>query len=178
MRRFVAMSSAILLVGISLGAVVAVTQAQDDEETTAGHPLVGTWIADTDLDDASNPPETFIFSVDGGYIAAEAEGTSLGTWEATGASTAILTISDSEVDEEGNALQVVIRASIEVGADGNTFTADYTLEVIGPEFSSGEAGPAAATGTRLVAEAPGTPVLTLEELFGTFEGTPEATPSS
>ena len=79
-------------------------------------------------------------------------------------------------DEEEGAFR--IRASIEVAADGQSFTASYTLELLDPATGEGmgEYGPGTATGTRLMAEAPGTPVGSLEDLFSQFEGTPEASP--
>jgi hypothetical protein len=189
MRRFAVRVSVTVVVlltlmgALALGGHLAAQDAATPEPmaqvATEGHPLVGTWIADTDLADPANPQETFIFTADGAFISVETGDAALGTWAATGASTAILTLAEFEVDEEGNALAITIRATIEVGADGNSFTAAYTLEVTGPDgTSTGEAGPAQASGTRLVAEAPGTPVMTLDELFGEFEGTPEATPSS
>jgi hypothetical protein len=173
-----------LMGALALGSHIAAQDAATPEPmaqdaATEDHLLVGTWIADTDLTDPANPQETFIFTADGAFISVETGDAALGTWAATGASTAILTLAEFEVDEEGNALAITIRATIEVGADGNSFTADYTLEVTGPDgTSTGEAGPAQASGSRLVAEAPGTPVMTLDELFGAFEGTPEATPTS
>ena len=79
-----------------------------------------------------------------------------------------------DVEEGGG----IIRASIEVAPDGQSFTATYTLEFIDQETGegSGEYGPGTATGTRLAVEGPGTPVGSFEDLFSMFEGTPEASP--
>lgn len=168
-------------------ALVAVTvvgfRADADAQDTAtqGHPLVGTWLADTDPETPDNALDTFMFDVDGGYVQSEAGGGSLlGAWEATGDRTAILTAVGAEADEAGtNVGSIKIRASIEVSADGTSFTAEFTMELIEPDgTSSGQAGPGGATGERLVVEAPGTPVITFEELFGQFEGeADEATPA-
>jgi len=169
-----------MTVGFSNGSV----DAQD--VSTQDHPLVGTWLANTDPENQPDPSETFTFSSDGTYIDVDSSGsTTLGSWEATGENTATLTIVgfESDDDEESTG-SVTIRATIEVSEDGNSFTAEYTLEFIDAEgTSTGEAGPGAATGTRLLVEAPGTPVMSLEELFGSFEeseesASPEATPTS
>lgn len=71
----------------------------------------------------------------------------------------------------GNVGSFTIRVSIEVGADGNSFTGEYTIEFVQADGTSGgEAGPGIVTGERLVVEGPNTPALTLEEFFGQFEG--------
>ncbi len=176
----VVLALALALVG-SLAAGLSMRDAQAQETATQGHPLVGTWLADTDLESATNGLDLFTFSSDGTYVDVEVDGSAqLGAWEATGATTAILTIVAYEGDDEGNNFgSVTIRASIEVSADGASFTAQYTLEFTDPDgTSTGEAGPGMATGTRLVVEAPGTPVMTMEEMFSGFEGDPEATPTS
>jgi len=174
------LTALVALIGVfAIGPSLQDTSAQDT--ATLGHPLVGTWLADTDPEDQTNALETFTFTSDGAYIAAEADGwVSLGSWEATGATTANLTIVSYESDEEGtNFGSVTIRATIEVAADGNSFTAQYTFEFTDPAgVSDGEAGPGTATGTRLVVEGPGTPVISLDELFASFEGTPEASPEA
>jgi len=75
--------------------------------------------------------------------------------------------------------QIVIRASIEVAADGQSFTGTFTDEfVFDPAGggTSGEIGPGTITGTRLEAKAPGTPAMTFEEFLPQPKETPEATP--
>ena len=96
---------------------------------------------------------------------------SLGVWEATGEQTATLTIVAAEGDDDGtNYGTIIIRATIEVNADGGSFTPEYTFEFIDPDgTSSGEAGPGFAIGERVVVEAPGTPVMTMEEMFSQME---------
>jgi hypothetical protein len=173
--------SLIVVVLIALSALGLRSGAVAQDTSTEGHPLVGTWLADTETEDDEGASEVFIFTSDGGYTQVDPDGeVLLGAWEATGANTANLTIVSYETDENGdNAGSIKVRASIEVGADGDSFTAQYTLEVTDPDGASmGEAGPASATGTRLQVEAPGTPVMTMDELFGALEGTPEATPAS
>ena len=104
----------------------------------------------------------------------------LGAWEATGPTTANLTIVAYTEDAKGTNLGAIkIRLAIALNADGNSYTAQGTIERIGPDgASSGQAGPATGSATRMVVEAPGTPVMTLGELFGAPTGTPDATPAS
>ncbi len=133
--------------------------------------LVGTWTLVVEGDQ----PESVVFSADGGYVDVDSEGTVLlGVWEPTGDTTANLTI--TAYDQEEGAFR--IRASFEVAADGQSFTASFTFELLDPKTGDGmgQYGPGTATGTRMVAEAPGTPVGSLEDLFSQFEGTPEASP--
>src|SRR5215217_1544410 len=166
---FVALAAAGLRAGVG---------AQDT--ATEGHPLVGTWLADTDQENPDNALDVFRFSSDGGYVEMDANGDStLGVWEATGDATATLTVVQGQADEEGtNFGTFIIRASIEVGADGDSFTAEYTFEFVQPDGTSdGEAGPGSATGERLAVEGPGTPAMTMEEFYGSFgddEGDAEA----
>jgi hypothetical protein len=167
----VAMFLAIVSLGISGKAT-----AQDKTQV---HPVVGTWIADSDPENTENAKDVYVFNADGSYIEADSNGdVGLGSWEATGANTANLTIKSEGTDADGHNLgSVIIRAAIEVAADGNTFTAEYTIQFIEPNgTSSGELGPGKAIGERLVVEAPGKPVKTLEEYFGASAGTPEASP--
>lgn len=170
---------AILAVGLI--AVRGLVGAAAQDAATQGHPLVGTWLVDADPNDPANPPDTFVFTGDGGFVEKDADGTvELGAWRATGAATADLTVISPETSEQGNPSGTVkIRAAIEVGADGDSFTAQYTLEYVGADgTSTGEAGPGQATGERLAVEAPGTPVMSFEQFFGLDAGTPEATPAA
>ncbi len=176
-RLFVSVITVLLLalagLGLRTGAVA--------QNATADHPLVGTWLVDTDPANPTNTLDTFLFTADGGYVQTDAAGgTTVGVWEATSDTTATLTVVAAAGDDEGNTFgTIMIRATIEVSADGTTFTADYTIELIDPDGTSrGEAGPGQATGERLTVEAPGTPALSLDELFAGREGTPEATPAS
>ena len=178
-RRVLLPVVAVVLLALAGLGVRARALAQE-ATPTQNHPLVGTWLVDTDPADPANALDTFLFSADGGYVDVEAGGdTNVGAWEATGDATANLTIQSAEGDDEGNNLGTVkIRAAFEVDAGGDSLTAEYTIEFIQPDGTSGgEAGPGQATGERLVVEAPGTPTMTIEELFGQFEGESEGTPA-
>ncbi|MDQ3043962.1 MAG: hypothetical protein M3R06_02250 [Chloroflexota bacterium] len=180
MRRI---SLALALLAVMISGLIAgggaATVAQ--EATTADSTLVGTWLLDTDVEITDDPPSVIRFSADGGYVQVEAEGfVTLGVWEASGDGTATLTIVSPGTGEEG-AFEgtTVIRATIEVDASGDAFTAQYTLEFIAPDGTSdGQYGPGTATGTRITVEAPGTTVGSFEDLFGQFEGEAIATPAA
>jgi hypothetical protein len=83
-------------------------------------------------------------------------------------------------DEDGASRGgMTIRLAIELNPDGNSYTAEGTIELTAPDGTlSGQAGPARGTATRMMVEAPGAPVMNLEELFGAAEGAASATPSS
>ncbi len=118
-----------------------------------------------------------ILSADGGALIVSGEKlTGVGAWEPTGETTAIITYT---MVSNGPA-QIVTRASIEVSPDGASFTGTFTIEaVVDPVggISSGELGPGTISGTRMTAEAPGTPTETIEEFFALPGATPEATPA-
>ncbi len=165
--------AAIVLLGTVLvrGGPFATAQETD----AAVHPLVGSWIVDINPEDPEDLPELVTVSADGTVLdSAAGGGTGHGAWEPTGDTTAHVTF--LLVFEDGT--RVLIRASVEVAADGQSFTGPYTNEFFDPSGqSSGEIGPGMAEGTRIEVDGPGTPVASFEEFFGQFEGTPEATPA-
>jgi hypothetical protein len=148
------------------GNASAVAQGAD----LAAHPLVGSWLLDTDAGTPDNPLSLAIFTSDGIYLeVSEGASPSVGVWESTGDTTGQLTFQFLDGGGMG-----MVRASVEVS--GDTLTAEYTLEFIDPTGSStGQYGPGMAEGTRIAAEPMGTPAGTLDDLFGQF-GPPEATP--
>lgn len=167
----------VILTAVSLGVGLGYRPAVAQEATPAGmsgHPLVGAWMMDGDANDPANPLELIVFTADGLYIGADAfGGNTIGAWEPTGARTAVITLAFplSGGDAPGGLVQV--RGTVEVAEDGQSFTAPYTLEVVGPGGArSGEYGPGAATGTRMVIEPMGEPRGTLAELFGSMSATP------
>jgi hypothetical protein len=164
--------------GFALGARLHDAAAQG--VTTAGHPLVGTWFLESTPENPSTALNTFSLHADGTYVEANADGTvRLGVWEATGPTTATLTIETYRRDAEGASLGgILIRLAITLNPDGNSYTAEGTIELIAPDGSlSGQAGPATGTAKRMRVEAPSAPVMSLDQLFGGAAGTPEATPA-
>ncbi|HYJ12445.1 MAG TPA: hypothetical protein VEW66_02570 [Thermomicrobiales bacterium] len=174
-RPLVVLLSVIALFGTWLVGSGSLT-AQDTD--LADHPLAGTWELRADLGDGDTSCiSQVVFTDEGAYIDVDCEGfVVIGTWEPTGDSTAIMSF--TSFDPEGGSYTV--RATVEVAADGQSFTAPFTFEVTDPATGegSGQYGPGMATGTRLVAEAPGTPEGPVVDLFGQFGGTPEASPAS
>ncbi len=165
--------------GLALGARTPDAAAQ--EVTTVGHALVGTWFLESSSANPTQAHDLFILHADGTYIEANADGSvRLGVWEPTGPTTATLTIVAYSRDAAGASLGgITIRLTITLNPDGNSYTAEGTIELTAPDGStSGQAGPAMGTATRMLVEAPGTPVMTLAELFGGAPGTPEATPAT
>lgn len=156
-----------LLVGLLLTAALLLAPAHGAAQATpamATHPLVGAWELQTQVNNPSNPPSVAVFHPDGTYYESDADGSDgAGTWQPTGPNTANLTIIFHGTDEKGNYVaKIKVRAAVTVDASGNSFTAPYTLEFISPDGkSTGQLGPVTATGTRIMAEAPGTPVGTV-----------------
>jgi len=177
MRRVgVQLLSVVVLLGtLVIGGVTFATAQGATPANYSDHPLVGSWLVDSAPKDPENPLELATIFPNGTMINSAANGTNgHGVWEPTGDNTATLTF---YVFLEG--FQLVIRANVEVAPDGQSFTSPYTNEFIEASGeSSGEIGPAMAEGRRLELQAPGTPVASFEEVFGQFEGTPEATPVS
>jgi hypothetical protein len=173
-RTIVVLLSAIVLLGTVLVGGGAFATAQDTD--LADHPLVGSWLVDTDTENPENLLELATIFADGAALLSSADGTTgHGAWEPTGDATANLTF--VLVFEDGGRL--TIRASAEVAADGQSFTSPYTNEFFDSSGQgSGEIGPGTAEGTLIEVEEPGTPVASFEEFFEQFEGTPEATPES
>jgi hypothetical protein len=180
MRPSTALVALIAVVSLGIAGFDARSSVTAQEATPAamsGHPLVGTWLLDTNADDPANGPEVTVFTADGAYISVDAEGfPNHGVWEATGERTAGLTIVSPGMEEETFAGMFVVRASIEVDETGDSFTAQYTGEFVTPDGTeTGEYGPGTATATRITVEQMGTPTGPLEVLF---EGEAAATPTS
>jgi hypothetical protein len=168
MRRLVIGCSAAALV-LAGGAVAGSTAVQATtppvDAPAEVHPVVGAWILTAD-EFPDDPPSLVAFHADGTFHEANADGTDgIGAWEATGPSSMNLTF--LELDEEGSA--GMIRAAGQVSEDGQTFTAEFTIEFIGEGAPAGEYGPGHVTGTRINVEPIGTPAGSLEDLFTQFE---------
>jgi len=174
MRRLAVLFSAatLSLVGgvIATSAVASASTATTEPSSTAteGHPIIGTWIV-TDTSDTSSPPSVTSFTSDGIVVDVETDGVGLGAWEATGPTSANVTFVESIPADEGGGT-VMLRVAVEVAPDGQSFTGDYTVELGGSEGApTGEYGPGSVTATRVAVEPMGTPVGSLNDLFGSFE---------
>jgi hypothetical protein len=134
---------------------------------TAGHPLVGAWVVDTSAEaagqpqEATIPPDVTVFTDEGSVIDASGAGEpGVGSWEATGPRTAALTFV-LPIQEEDFAGTVVIRATVEVDATGETFAGPYSYTVVAADGTVVDAGRDMARGTRIPVEpveAGGTPL--------------------
>lgn len=174
MRR---LSIILLLAAAMLGTVGGgshATFAQDIEMDN--HPAVGSWIITSDLDDAEYFPRLVILSGEGAaFFVSGSQTMGVGAWEPMDETTAAVSFT---VVTNGPP-QIVIRAGFEVAPDGQSSTGTFTTEAIFDPVgggSSGEIGPGTLDGTRLVAEAPGTPSMPFEDFFAVPESSREATP--
>ena len=181
MRRLVTLFSAatLSLVGGVIGTSAVSSGATDTTlpASTEAHPLIGTWV----LTETVDPEHPFVvaFSADGNVMSVEEGVVSLGVWEPTGPTSAALTITEDLPPQQVGEIEgatLTIRATIEVAPDGQSLTADYTVEAGGMEWMpAGEHGPGSVTGTRVAVEPMGTPVGSLEDLFGIVEDGNEGT---
>lgn len=176
MRR----SSIVVLVVMMLATLIIggsrFATAQDD--SIVDHPATGSWLVDSNPGDTEYAPRLMTLSADGSALFVSGhQTTAIGAWEPTGDTTAILTFTVA-VNGPG---YIVFRASVDAAPDGASFTGTFTDEIVfDPEHdgTSGEIGPGTIDGTRLSAEAPGTPVDTFEDFFAVPGATPGATPAT
>lgn len=186
MRRtsVILLASVVLLVVVVLLGTILIgsggpATAQDTNPAT--HPLVGSWVLDSDVDDPNNLPEMVTFFADGTAILTAPDGPiAHGTWASTDDATADATF--LLVSQKG--YRVLVRFNVGVTEDGQGFVASYTNEYFtASDVSSGEIGPRVAEGSSIGVAGPGTPVasyedFSFEEFFGRTEQAPEATPAS
>jgi hypothetical protein len=167
MRRFI--SVAPVLIGLLLATtfVGPGAVAQDESTSTAGHPMVGTWLIEPST---GEPPELFFAGADGVAASTSVEGTGFGSWTATGERTADATIRFPMVDPEAGFLgMATMRASVEVAADGQSFAGTFTAELPAAMAEAmglpvGELGPGDVSGVRVVVEPMGEPVAPMPEM--------------
>lgn len=170
MHRFNVPLSVVIVVLLWIVALDTRPSATAQEATPTAmsdHPLVGVWLLDTNADDPANAPEVTVFTADGAYISADAEGVpNHGVWEASGERTATLTIVMPGMEERAFAGTFIVRATVEVDETEDAFTAQFTGEFVEPDGTeTGEYGPGTATATRIAVEAMGTPAGPIEVLF-------------
>jgi hypothetical protein len=163
------------IVGLGAFATNSPSHISAQNADLAGHPLVGTWILNTNVDKPSKPPTLASFGAAGIYSQVAADGAvGIGAWQATGERTAELTFHELGSEDGNYRGMVTIRAALEAAAHGQSLTATYTLEITDPDGTGpGQYGPVTVTGTKVVVEPMGTPVGSIEDLFAE-EGTPEA----
>lgn len=174
------MGSLALSVVVLLGIVLSGSghSAIAGETVTADHPAIGSWLVESDPGDAEYSPRLMALSADGTAIFVSGEQTTaVGAWDASGDATANVSFT---LVTNGPAY-IVIRAAVEIDADGQAFTGTFTLEAVFDPAgggTGGEIGPGTLAGTRLVPSEPGTPVASFDETFPSVDGTPAATPAA
>jgi len=124
------------------------------------HPLVGTWIVDANTDDTQDPPALLSIAADGTLRLTDCcNAPAAGVWAPSSIRTADATLLLPWSDEDGFVGFNTVRADVVVSADGGSLTATYTMDI--PDRaggSSGQLGPASATGVRVLVEPMGTPI--------------------
>jgi hypothetical protein len=164
---------------LSGGALASSTAVQattpPTEEPAAYHPFVGAWLLTVD-EFPDGPPQLHAAHADGTYHGVDADGvTAIGSWEATGPNSFNLTIiAQFAADDVGSVWMQTLRVTGEVSEDGQSFTAEFTVEYTGEGTPAGEYGPGHVTATRINVEPIGTPAGSLEDLFAQLEGTAPA----
>ena len=163
MRRVnVVLLFAVILLGTGVSAI-----AQDTDPVT--HPLVGSWVFDSDAEDPDNVPELVTFFADGTAVLTSPDGPGAhGAWASKDDGTADATF--LFVFQKG--YRVLLRLNVGVAEDGESFLASYTNEYFtASDVSSGEIGPRVAEGSLIGVASPGTPVASFEEFpFEEFFG--------
>ncbi|MCA9863589.1 MAG: hypothetical protein R2853_15860 [Thermomicrobiales bacterium] len=146
-----------------------VTAQESSPAGLAGHPLVGSWIVDTDVDMGSDPPELGIFTADGTVFGLGANRWVSGAWEAADDHTGTVTMM-GVFDANGGGY-VVLRGPHEVDESGNAWTCPCTFTVVSPDGTVLASGSATAHATRL-------PVETADAVGQTLPGVPVWTPAA
>ncbi len=161
MRRYSGV--AIVAIGLMLVAILA-TGVSAKEPFRRGQgsssSLVGTWIIDTNIDDPSNQPDLLVISADGTVQETSCcNAPGAGTWRPTSRRTADATILFPAGDDDGFIGYNTVRADVVLAADGQSFTATYTIDFPSRDgTSSGQLGPQTASATRVAVEAMGEPL--------------------
>jgi hypothetical protein len=164
MRRLPVAGSILVSGLLAIGGLGSAALAQSASPMpTDESPAVGAWVL-TIADNPTSPPQEIILHADGTYLQYDGTGgVSIGAWEATGPNTGTITLVQYGLDDTGKVGHSTIRATFEVAPDGNSLTAAYTVEYFGADGSdTGQMGPGSATGTRVVVEPMGSPVMPLQ----------------
>lgn len=112
-----------------------------------GHPLVGTWIVDTNVDTETDPPEIGIFTAEGSAFGLGAGRWVSGVWEAADDVTGAATLA-GVFDANGGGY-VVLRGPHQVDESGAAWTCPCTFTVVAADGTVLDSGTANAHGARL-----------------------------
>jgi hypothetical protein len=137
-----------LVIGMAGVGLVGVTASQQaTPAATSGHPLVGTWIIDPEIENPANPPSFDAFMADGTLVNIGSDGASVGSWEATGPRTAAFTFAGI-VAGSGDAAAFIIRGTLEVDETGEALTGLHSFTMVAADgviLASAEGGGAGGT---------------------------------
>lgn len=149
----------VLLITLAQGALAS----ERLRSGSAGHPLVGTWIVDTNTQDTQDPLALLTIAGDGTVRLTDCcNAPAAGAWAPSSTRTADATILLPWFDEDGFIGFNIVRGDVVVSADGESLTATYTMDIPDREGgTSGQLGPGSATGVRVSVEAMGEPVAAL-----------------
>ena len=148
MHRFITAFSIVALVLVALVATIGQdTRAQEATPSAmAQHPLVGTWIVDTDIMTETDGPQLGVWTSDGIMLGVPGV---VGAWEITDEQTALVTFVNVFPDGTGS---ITIRGPHVVDEPGNTWTSEYSWTVVAPDGMVLDSGTSTARGTRLQVE--------------------------
>ena len=113
----------------------------------ASHPLVGTWIVDTNTDTDTDTPEIGIFTADGSTFGLGASRWVSGVWNVADESAGTATLV-GVFDANGGGY-AVIRGDHVVEATGDTWTCDCTFTIVGADGTVLDSGSAPARAHRI-----------------------------
>jgi uncharacterized cupredoxin-like copper-binding protein len=173
-RAPLVIAAAIILAATAIGTAV---RAQEEGAAASEHPLLGSWIVDATPTVADDGPELETFHLEGSVRGVGPQGATVGSWEPTGARSADVTLVGPFTDPESGAFVGlgIVRGSIEVAEDGQTFTGTYTFEppaafAAAVGIAEGQLGPSDVSGMRIAVEPMGEAVAPIPEVLLTGPG--------
>jgi hypothetical protein len=153
MNTFAVAIAALILAGgvASLGRDTSHVSAQQTATGSfEGHPLVGTWIVDTNVDSETDSPEIGIFTSDGSVVGLGATRWVSGAWEATDEQNVAITIAG--VSDANGGGYVVLRGHLQVDATGDAWTCPCPFTLVAPDGRVVDSGNVTAYAIRLPIE--------------------------
>jgi hypothetical protein len=161
--------------GVAMAATARQAAAQDATPSSMmGHPMVGTWIVDRDLNTDTDSPSIVVYSADGGLI--DPSQAVAGAWRSTGPRSAEWTL---VVFLDGGAGgYLAVRSIGEVGDGGNALDAPYSFTVVSSDGTVMASGERLSHYTRFLIEPMAEGGKPLAGFPTWTPATPEATPES
>jgi hypothetical protein len=141
-----------------------------------GHPLVGSWMVDTDIATDSDLPEMGIFTSDGTVFGLGATRWVSGAWEAMDDTTGSVTMVGVFAADGGGS--VVLRGNHVVDESGDAWSCDCTFTIVAPDGSVVTSGSATAHATRLPVETADSAGMPLTGFPTWSPPAPKATPAA